>query len=186
MSAATTMERKTVGCRWKADDASGSLVGYASTWDLDLGGDVVQPGAFAKTIASIKAGQPLPLLADHVATTDRVLGSIVDADEDERGLRITARFASTSGAQDVRTLLAEGHVSKLSIGYEPIRFRYEDRDGIRVRVLEEVKLWETSTVVFPMNTEAVVTGVKSAGLVAVVDLDLALAEAEVAIMRLRL
>lgn len=178
-----TLERKVVGCRWKAD-ASGALVGYASTFgNVDLGGDVVERGAFTDAVASIRA-QGIPLLADHVPMTAAVLGTIYDASEDERGLVIRARFASTRNAQDTRTLLAEGHVSNLSIGYEATRYRFEDRDGRQVRVLEAVELWETSVVVFPMNTEATVQGVKSSSGLSVADLDLRLVAAEVEVLRL--
>lgn len=157
------LERLTVPIEWKAtDDGSGTLEGYASTFgNVDLGGDVVLPGAFAKTIANIKANG-IPLLADHVASTASVLGTIYDAAEDERGLRIKARFSSAPSAQDVRTKLLEGHLTRMSIGYEPMDHAYEDlEDGRRVRLLKEIKLWETSVVVFPMNPEAAVSRVKS-------------------------
>lgn len=156
------MERMTVGVEWKASvDDAGTLEGYASTFgNVDLGGDVVVAGAFKKTIARIKS-EGVPLLADHVASVASVLGTIFDASEDKHGLRIRARFSSALSAQDVRTKLIEGHLGKLSIGYEPTKFAYEDRDGKTIRLLQEVKLWETSVVVLPMNPEAVVSRVKS-------------------------
>lgn len=156
------LERATLRVEWKSSTGGGdgALIGYASTFGLDLGGDVVMPGAFTKSIARIKA-EGIPLLADHMAATSSVLGTIVDAWEDTHGLVIQARFASTPTAQDVRTLLLEGHLSKLSIGYETLDDSYEDRDGQRVRLLKEIKLWETSVVVFPMNEQAVVSTVKS-------------------------
>jgi phage head maturation protease len=58
-------------------------------------------------------------------------------------------------------LLLEGHLSKLSIGYETTDDAYEERGGQRVRLLKGIKLWETSVVVFPMNAQAVVSTVKS-------------------------
>jgi HK97 family phage prohead protease len=154
------VERKTLAVAWKAAATGGSLNGYASTFhNVDRGGDVVVPGAFTDAITEIKASG-IPLLADHHASTADVLGTIYDAEEDSTGLRISARFASTQRAQDVRQLLVEGHLSKLSIGYETLAESFEDRDGHRVRLLERIKLWETSVVVFPMNNEAVVTSVK--------------------------
>ena len=154
------MERKTVACDWKAAD-EGILVGYASTFgNVDRGGDVVVKGAFLRTIEKIKANG-IPLLADHSASTASVLGTIFDAKEDDKGLLIKARFSSAPSAQEVRTKLVEGHLSRLSIGYETLDEAWEDRDGRRVRLLKEIKLWETSVVVFPMNQQAAVSSVKS-------------------------
>src|SRR5688572_26543434 len=134
------MDRLFAPTEWKAADASGSLVGYASTFgNVDLGGDVVAPGAFAQSLAAVNVAG-LPLLADHMATTDRVLGTIFHAEENDHGLVIRARFASTDDAQRVRTKMLEGHLSKLSIGYEALDDHIEDRDGQRVRVLDRVRL----------------------------------------------
>lgn len=176
------MERKTVGCSWKAaGSSSGEIVGYASTFgNVDLGGDVVERGAFASTVKKIKR-QGIPLLADHVASTANVLGTIFDADEDARGLLIKARFSAADDAQRVRTKLIEGHVSKLSIGYETIRATEGYIDGRPVRFLEEVELHECSVVVFPMNTEAVITGAKAAGGDELLALRLRLAALDVAL-----
>lgn len=157
-----TLERLVVPIEWKAStDDDQTLEGYASTFgNVDLGGDVVVKGAFAKTIANIKANG-IPLLADHVPSVNSVLGTIFDAVEDGKGLKIKARFSSAQSAQDARTKLVEGHVNRMSIGYETIKHSFSDKNGQRVRLLEEIKLWETSVVVFPMNPDAVISRVKS-------------------------
>lgn len=152
-----------VPIEWKAAGGSdGVMEGYASTFgNVDLGGDIVVKGAFKKTIASIKANG-IPLLADHVASSASVIGTIFDAAEDDKGLKIKARFSSAPSAQDVRTKMSEGHLNKLSIGYQAVDYSYAEMDdGRRVRKLLDVKLFETSVVVLPMNTEAAVTRVKS-------------------------
>jgi HK97 family phage prohead protease len=157
------IERLVVPISWKAsDDGDHILEGYASTFgNVDLGGDVVAPGAFDKTIANIKANG-IPLLADHVPQVNSVLGTIFDAKADDTGLQIRARFSSAASAQDAYTKAKEGHVNRMSIGYEAMDYSFEDlADGRRVRVLKEVKLWESSVVVFPMNPEAVISRVKS-------------------------
>jgi hypothetical protein len=38
-----------------SDDSSGLVRGYLSTWDLDLGNDIITPGAYTKTIAAASA-----------------------------------------------------------------------------------------------------------------------------------
>lgn len=156
------LEHLTVPIQWKAGGDAGTLEGYASTFgNVDLGGDIIVKGAFTKTIANIKANG-IPLLADHVASTSSVLGTIFDASEDEAGLKVKARFSSAPSAQDVRTKLLEGHLNRMSIGYDPVEYGFVDgEDGRQNRKLIEIKLWETSVVVFPMNPEAAVTRVKS-------------------------
>lgn len=151
---------------WKAEanaNDGNTLIGYASTFgNVDLGGDVVMPGAFTKSTTAINAkGGGIPLLADHVAETASVLGTINGAFEDDHGLVIKARISQAPSAQDTAVKLREGHLSKLSIGYETMNDSYEDRDGVKVRLLEDVKLWETSVVVFPMNPEATVSRMKT-------------------------
>lgn len=158
-----TMETLVVPVEWKATDGDENVLeGYASTFgNVDLGMDVVQRGAFKKTVNAIKA-KGIPLLADHIASTAHVLGTIFDAKETQKGLWIKARFSSAPSAQDVRIKLLEKHLDKLSIGYDPVEYKFADDDhGHRVRLLQEVKVWETSVVVFPMNPEAAVTRVKS-------------------------
>lgn len=153
-----------VPVEWKADDEDANLLeGYASTFgNVDLQFDVVAQGAFKNTLARVRKGE-VPLLADHMASVRNVLGTLVEASEDAKGLRIKARFASDPDAQAIRQKMLDGHVSKMSIGYEPMQWRYETRDNdTRVRVLEDVKLWEVSAVVFPANPEAVIDRVKSA------------------------
>lgn len=155
------MERMTVAVEWKAAGDDGTLEGYASTFgNVDLGQDVVEKGAFTDTIGNIKANG-IPLLADHVASTSSVLGTIFDAVQDDKGLLIKARFSSAPSAQDTRTKLIEGHLNRLSIGYVPEKFAFEDREGKTVRLLQKIALMETSVVVFPMNPEATIERVKS-------------------------
>ena len=159
------LEYLVVPIEWKADSAEGgasTLVGYASTFgNVDLGGDVVMPGAFTKSIQTIKANG-IPLLADHMASTAALLGTIYDAQEDTKGLIIRARISQAPSAQDTAVKLREGHLSKLSIGYETMEDAYvEMDDGRKVRELRDVKLWETSVVVFPMNPAAAISRVKS-------------------------
>jgi hypothetical protein len=58
--------------------------GYASTYDRDLGDDVVVPGAFQK---SLGGARPVRFLYSH--DPSQVLGTVLDLKEDERGLRVS-------------------------------------------------------------------------------------------------
>ncbi|WP_335936625.1 HK97 family phage prohead protease [Streptomyces sp. PTD5-9] len=161
-----SIQRLITSVEWKAADDgtdTGTLEGYLSTFgNVDLVGDVIERGAFAKTINRLnKTG--VPLLADHRPSVRDVLGTIVQAAEDAHGLRIKARFASDADSQAIRQKLLDGHLKAMSIGYRPRDWAYrEEADGTSVRVLKEVELLEGSVVVFPANPEALVGTVKAA------------------------
>lgn len=87
------------------------------------------------------------------------IGKPIELREDEKGLFLKAKISDTSMGKDIKTLLKDGVLNELSIGYEPVVFEY-DETGIRH--LKEVTLWEVSVVTWAMNPEAVITDYKSA------------------------
>lgn len=158
----TVKETQYLDVEFKVASDGGELSGYAAAWSLDNGGDRIVPGAFAKTIKERVAAGKVPLLDSHIWDAAHTIGTVVEAREDARGLFIRAKLASTPDAQAVRTKAREGHLSRMSIGYQPIQWTYErGSDGEMIRVLTEVKLLEASVVPLPMNEDAVVTAVKS-------------------------
>ncbi len=128
--------------------------GYASTYDRDLGDDVVVPGAFTK---SLGGGRPVRFLFSH--DPSQVLGIVQELKEDERGLRGRFKISQTALGKDVHTLLRDGALDSFSIGYIPRDFELDKKAG--VRRLTDVELLEVSVVAMPMNPAAVVTGVKA-------------------------
>jgi HK97 family phage prohead protease len=149
----TELRRLSSAAEWKATGDAGELEGYVSVFNnVDQGGDVVLPGAFKKTLADwSNARQPLPLIADHQLTTEGVIGSVVQAREDTYGLNVRARFSSIPKAQEIRTRMIEGHVRGMSFTYEPKRSHMGEKDGRRVRYLQEVRIFEATITPFPMN-----------------------------------
>lgn len=130
-----------------------SFAGYASTFgNVDEGGDVVMRGAFSDTLKL----RPKPkLLWAHNQTEP--LGVVQSLREDEKGLYGEWKISRTSRGQDAYTLLKDGAVDSMSIGYIPMDFEFTD-DGIRK--LHAVELLEVSLVAIPMNEEALITAVK--------------------------
>ncbi|MEV2277863.1 HK97 family phage prohead protease [Nocardiopsis sp. NPDC049922] len=159
------MTRQTliVPVEWKADDEDeNTLTGYASTFgNVDLQYDTVAKGAFKNTLGRIR-NRDVPYLADHIPSVRNVIGTLTDGAEDAKGLKIKVEFAKDADSQAIRQKMIDGHVRKMSIGYEPLQWRYETRGQNRVRVLEDVRLWEVSAVVFPANPQAIIQTVKSA------------------------
>lgn len=153
------------------DEADGGeLVAYASTFygEPDSYGDIVIPGAFAKTINEWEqSGHPIPLLFGHRTDDPRMnIGAVVEATEDEHGLRIRAKFDEESDiAQYTRKLVREGRLSKLSFSYDTRDSAMVVlEDGRHVRELRDIKLYEISLVPIPANPETEVIEAKSLGL----------------------
>lgn len=138
------------------DAAVGSVTGYLAAFNnIDLGNDVIHPGAFAATIAEAKAFARAhnsvalyPLLWQH--QKDEPIGGIVEASEDSHGLRILTRLnLSIERGRQAFDGLTNGYLS-FSIGYRPRKYRWQGK----VRHLTEIALAEGSAVTFPMNQEA--------------------------------
>lgn len=148
-------ERQAFAFETKAVDEAGLFEGYASTFgNEDLGGDVVMPGAFRKTIVE---RPEVPILWSH-DPYELPLGKSVEMREDDRGLYVRGQLnMETQRGREVRALMQQGALKGLSIGYQVIKREFKNG----VRLLQEVKLGEFSPCVFPMNTAAAVTGVKS-------------------------
>jgi HK97 family phage prohead protease len=130
----------------------GEFTGIASVYGVeDLGGDIVEAGAFTKTLAT--SGRERPLLWQH---RDPVgLCTLTDT---VTGLALSGKLSlGLQAAKDALTLLRDGVVQGLSIGFQTVREEFVGD----VRHLKEVRLWEVSLVTFPMNEQAVITSVKA-------------------------
>jgi HK97 family phage prohead protease len=136
----------------------GHFEGWASVYGVtDLTGDVVEPGAFTRTLAD--SGKERPLLWSH--STSAPVGKVQLTDT-PNGLRATGQLAlGISQAKDAYVALKEGILKGLSIGYDTIRAVNDDKG---IRHLLEVKLWEVSLVMFPACPPALIQGVKNVGM----------------------
>lgn len=145
----------------KYDEAEGVFSGYGAVFsNIDSGGDIIEPGAFTKTIA--ESADRVKILSGHNEGL-LPIGKPLELREDAKGLYLEAKISDTALGRDVKTLIADGVLCELSIGYDPVVFDY-DKNGIRH--LREVKLWEISVVTWAMNEEATITGFKASDLTA--------------------
>ena len=145
----------------------GTFTGYGSVFgNVDAYGDIVEAGAFAKSIEKKKPA----LLWQHDPT--QPIGVWEEISEDKHGLLMRGRLliGKVAKATEARELLKAGAISGLSIGYMPVRWEYDkapkegsddEKSRSRVRRLKEIDLWEVSLVTFPANDAARVTGVKN-------------------------
>jgi HK97 family phage prohead protease len=145
-------------------DDEGKVEGYASTFgNVDLGLDVIEKGAFKKTLQENKG--VVPILADHNPSDQ--IGWNKEAFEDSKGLSVKGALNLKVQKAIERHALSKqalevGGKAGLSIGYMTIKAE-PDRENPRIRRLKELKLFEYSLVTFPMNTASFVTAAKSLG-----------------------
>jgi len=139
----------------------GSFSGYASLFGaVDLGRDVIEPGAFAASLKRRGAGD-VRMLYQH--DPDQPIGRWMSIREDQRGLHVEGKLAlGVVRAREVHELMKSGALDGLSIGFQTLRARTEAKAGVR-RILS-ADLWEISVVTFPMQPGARVTAVKAAGM----------------------
>jgi uncharacterized protein len=148
------MEQLNVRFAVKNITEQGQFNGLASVFNnIDLGNDVVMPGAFTKTINA--RGGEVPVLWAHDMRAPIGLGKV---QETSSGLSIQGQLVlSVAKAREAFDLMKARVLKGLSIGYDVIRS--DMKDGSR-RLLE-LKLFEVSLVTFPMNELATVSSVKT-------------------------
>lgn len=135
----------------KTFDASGAFQGYASLFNrIDMGGDVVVPGAFRESLAR-RGARGVKLLYQH--DMNEPIGIWTALEEDERGLYAEGRIlADVNRGREVLALMKAGALDGLSIGFKTVRSSRDRQSG--GRRLEKVDLWEISIVTFPLLPEA--------------------------------
>jgi HK97 family phage prohead protease len=154
------MDRLTFGLDLKELSDNGAFEGYASVFgNADMGGDVVERGAFKDTLAS-RGPSGVKMLLDH--DPRQRVGVWEDVKEDDRGLYVKGRLLMEKQiARDAYVDLKAGALDQMSIGYRVAPKGYEYDEQSRVRKLKSLDLFEVSLVTFAMNPEARVTGVKA-------------------------
>lgn len=142
------------------DDEHFYFEGYASTFsNVDLGSDRVMHGAFKECIDRLRAsGKRIPVLFSH--DFNKPIGVFDELREDPKGLFVKGRMPKedTRVSGMIIPQMKIGSLGSMSIGYQAVDWEIEGD----VRNLKTLNLFEVSLVTMPMNTEAVVTGMKAA------------------------
>jgi HK97 family phage prohead protease len=138
-------------------DAEGVFEGYASLFGaLDLGGDIVMPGAFSDGLRKLGANS-VKMLWQHDPA--QLLGVWISIVEDSRGLKVRGKLnLHVTRARETLALMRDGAIDGLSIGYRTRRAVKDAQSG--VRRLYALDLIEISIVTFPMLPQARVESVK--------------------------
>ncbi len=131
------------------DDEKRTITGVAVPYDQTIKVGGIQEKFERGSIPSI---EDVKLFSQHKDP----IGIITKGEETEDGFVIEARISETPKGEETLTLLRDGVLSKLSVGFAPVKDRKED--GVIVR--EEVMLKEVSVVAFPAYSNADVLSVR--------------------------
>lgn len=141
------------------DEGEGMFMfeGFASTFgNLDLDDDVIDKGAFKKSLAKRKP----KLLWQH--SLDEPLGVFTSIEESSAGLFVKAKMPleDTFVSGRVRPQIKIGSITSMSIGFFIVESTFNRETEIRT--IHEVELFEISLVSIPANPKAVITSFKRA------------------------
>ncbi len=141
----------------KADDKGGlTISGYGAYFgNIDSYGDIIEPGAFSKTL--IERKDRIAFCYQHDIWNP--IGKIQEISEDEKGLKITVKLSEAE--DDIKIKIREGILKEMSIGYRTVNSRSERRNEQDVNILTEIKLIEVSLVTVAANPLAVIESMKS-------------------------
>lgn len=141
------------------DSLDGKIVGHASvfdSWSETLGGifpfkEIVRKGTFTETIKL----DDIRALFNH--DPNFVLGrnkaGTLELEEDEIGLRVVITPPDTSWANDLIKNLRRGDISQMSIGFIVLEDTWGTQDGIDIREIKKVQLFDVSIVTYPAYTQ---------------------------------
>lgn len=159
--------------KFASDDAkTGEFEGYGAVFgNMDSHGDVIEPGAFAKSLLDLqREGRPLPpLYKQHGKATGNAhepIGIWTEMKEDAAGLYVKGKLIGLDTERGKWNLsqLKEGALKGLSIGYVVPPHGSKNgsgRAGEPKRYLKSVMLREVSLVDTPSNAFAQVYAMKA-------------------------
>lgn len=146
---------KSVVTDMKTNIESNTIEGHASMFgNIDSHKDIVLAGAYKKTIQENK--DRIKLLWQH--DVFEPIGKPTRLEEDSKGLYFNAKISQTETGKKAITLIKDGVLNEMSIGYNVIKDDYDTKRN--ARLLKEIQLFEISIVSFGSNEKATVTGVK--------------------------
>jgi HK97 family phage prohead protease len=144
--------------------------------NIDSWGDRIMPGAFQKTIT--ESSKRVKHLWNHDFSTPPI-ASITEIKEVQRaelppevleyapeatgGLMVAREYYEKNELADwVLQAIDKGDVVEMSFGYEVLGSADSEENDVKVRNLTELKLFDTSDVLWGMNAATVASGAKNA------------------------
>jgi HK97 family phage prohead protease len=139
----------------------GIVEGYFALFNnKDLDGDIIERGAFAKTLAERgPAGKQLiKYLLDH--DTKKVVAKITELYEDEKGLKYVAKIGTHTAGKDFQEMIESDLINQHSFGYKAIKQQYDSLS--KANRLKELMMSEGSALQFlGANPETTIISLKN-------------------------
>jgi HK97 family phage prohead protease len=133
--------------------------GYAASYgNVDSDGDIIEPGAFTKSINEGFPANRIKVLWQH--EPDEPIGRPIEMREDSKGLYVKARLSNVEKGIEAMELMRDGVIDRMSVGFS-IPQGKSSYGGDGIRHIYEGKLFEFSLVTWPANDQAIITGVKT-------------------------
>jgi len=154
-----------------AGSRDGTFSGYGAVFgNVDSHGDVIEKGAFAKSLREWETRGKLPkMLLQHGGLFGPVddmlpIGKWTSMEENSKGLKVEGElFAlNTDRGALIYEGLKSGELDGLSIGYRARKYTMGTKPHEPIRRLHDIDLREVSIVTFGSNEKALVGQVKSA------------------------
>lgn len=139
----------------ETDSPNGAFEVVLSAATLDRDGEIIDSRAFEPLPDHI------PFDIDHDMTVKGTIGSGTPFYAEDGSLRVKGTFASTPLAQEVRTLVSEGHIRTTSVTFMSAERMPADKSVDHVPHVTKAELLNGTFTPIPSNREAVVLSAKS-------------------------
>jgi HK97 family phage prohead protease len=139
------------------DSKQGIVTGYFSVFgNVDSDGDMIMPGSFTKTIKENGPEGKNRVMHLWQHNPSEPIGKPHVLKEDSYGLYFESKLADTARGADTLKLYDAGIINEHSIGFNTVK---KEQKGTYVEI-QEIKLWEGSTVTWGANEMTYTTGIK--------------------------
>jgi len=133
------------------EESPRTITGIAVPWNTPATVSSGESVMFTRGAFDVTAKAPKLLEGHDLNALRGVVTEMVDAEE---GLLFTAKFAKTAAANDAIELVKAGAYDSVSVGAQPVKFKY-DKNG--TMVVSQANLVEISLVAQPAFKDAVIT-----------------------------
>lgn len=136
--------------------------------NIDSYGDIVMPGAFAKTFAERGAKMVHLWQHDFSSPPTAIIRSLREIGRDELpqdvlsqfpealgGAEVTREYLDTPRGNEVLAAIQAGSPLQMSFAYDPVKFDFGEQGDRHVRYLRELRGYETSDVLWGANDATV-------------------------------
>lgn len=136
---------------------------HASAFDnTDSDNDIMRRGAYTKTIAENGPAGKNRIMHLYQHACDKVISKPFELIEDAKGLLVRTKFPDTDLAEEILKLYDAGVLTEHSVGIQVVKAVWPDGEGPgRLREIQEVRLYEVSTVTWGANEQALLVGTKA-------------------------